>query len=416
MKYSTLVTLFVIAGSSHQAAAQAQLVPKEDAIKGAGETDVSEWNPSLAGTATINMVSNSNVVGQVDGFSTLFGLGLVGGLEYVHGPHVLRNSLAISESFARTPVVDEFIKTNDVVQLESLYNYFVTNSLGAFGRFSLQTSAFPADDVRGLPTTWVEKPDMAGQPTSPLNDGVFRQRLAGAFRPFTINESLGGFAEPLKGEKLSLSIRLGIGGRHTWASKVLLIDDDKTTPEVELQRLSIVHQLGLEGFGGVTGKMKQGRLTYRAGLSVLLPFVNNDKFDRTATELTRVGLEASLTFNVFDWMSLVYSLTVTEDPQLFPADNELTQVQNNLLLTFKFAFVAKREAKKPPTKEELELIEAKARADAAEKRSQELEQQLKDAEAAKPAPEPTPPRVPSPMPMPTPTPVVPPAPAPVPPR
>lgn len=368
------LTTTALAGTAF---AQAQLVPKDDTLKGANEEDVEGWNPYLSGTATLNLVSNSNVVGQVDGTSMLFGLGLLGGADYFKDKHALRSTLSISESFARTPVVDEFVKTNDVVQLEGLYNYFLTKKTGLFGRLNIQTSLFPATDVRGESTSWVEK-NPAG--ALPLATNAFRQRLARSFAPFTLNESVGVFYDPKSSEKLTLTFRLGAGGRQTFASSVLLIDDDKATPEVELLRLSDVYQLGLEGFGGAAGKLRDGRLTYRAGVSVLIPFVNNDDADRAALDLTRVGLEASASFNVFEWMSLVYTLSVTRDPQLFPAGNELTQVQNNLLLTLKYTFAEKAKKKKEPTAAEKELADAKLRAEQAEAARAAAEERVRTLE------------------------------------
>jgi hypothetical protein len=379
LKQTTWLLVAALMAAAGPAAAQARLIPKDDTLKGGGPEDVEGWNPSLAGTATVNLVSNSNVVGQVDGFSTLFGLGVVGGADYVDGRQLFRGTLSITESFARTPVIDEFVKTSDVVQLEGLYNYLLTEKLGLFGRLAFQTSAFAAEDVRGAATTWVEKTD----PPTLLTIGGFRQRLADPLSPFSINESAGVFSDPYKEERLSLSLRLGIAGRHTFADSVLLIDDDDATPEVELLRLADVHQLGVEAFGGITGKVREGKLAYRAGVSVLFPAVNNDGFDRDAAALTRIGLESNVTFNVFDWMSLVYSLNITRDPQLFPEGNELTQVQNNLLLTFKYSFVERTKKPKEPSAAEKELAEARLRAETAEKarldadaRILELEQKL----------------------------------------
>lgn len=379
---------------------QAQIVPTTDGVKAAEKTDVEGWNPFLGVTSTVSLTSNSNVVGQVDGFSTLFGLGVTGGADYVEGRHLMRSTLSIAESFARTPVIDEFVKTNDVVKLEGLYNYFLTANLGLYGRLSLQTSMFPADDVRGVETSWVEK--VAGGMPVPLNTLKFRQRLADAFDPFTINESAGGFADPIRKEKLNVSLRVGMGGRHTFADGVLLIDDDKATPEVELLRLADVHQLGAEAFAGALGKMKDGRASYRVGLSMLVPFVNNDKDDRSAGALTRIGFEGQLTFNVYSWMSLVYSLNITRDPQLFPKGNELVQVQNNLLLTFQLSVVKKQEKPKEPAPEQLELEAAKKRAEEAEQRATEAERKLQDQSAAAPEPAPSPDPAPAPSPTVTP--------------
>jgi hypothetical protein len=96
------------------ARAQAQLVPG-DAAKGADDKDIQGWNPFLGLTSTISLVDNSSVIGQVEGFSTLFGLGLLGGADHVHDAHLLRTTIALSEGFARTPVVDRFVKTTDSV-------------------------------------------------------------------------------------------------------------------------------------------------------------------------------------------------------------------------------------------------------------------------------------------------------------
>ena len=395
----TLLALSTVGLASRVANAQAQIVPA-DGIKGAEKTDVGQWNPFLSLTSTISLIQNSNVVGQVEGFSMLFGLGVTGGADYVKDNHLIRTSLSLNEGFARTPVVDELIKTNDVVKLEGLYNYFLTKDYGLFGRLALSTSAFPADDVRGVATSWVEKnPD---DPTMniPLEQNAFRQRLAGAFNPFSINESAGMFIDPLHKEKLSLSVRAGIGGRHTFAGNVLLIDDDKATPEVELLRLADVHQLGAEAFAGASGKTKDGRANYKAGLSLLLPFVNNDKYDRSFGTLTRVGFEGQVTFNMYSWMSLVYSLNITRDAQLFQEGDEAIQVQNTLLLTFQFSVVKKREAEKEKTPEQLELDAAKKRAEEAEKRAIEAEEKLK--QSAPPPPPDT--QVPAPGAPPAPTP------------
>ena len=392
MKLAGCVAVALLASTS-VAFAQAQIVPT-DGIKGAEKTDLEGWSPVLGVTGTISLTSNRSVVGQVDGFSTLFGLGVTGGADYVNGRHIMRSTLSINESFARTPVVDEFVKTNDVVKLEGLYNYFLTQELGLYGRLSLATSAFPSDDVRGEPTTWVEKnPDDPTMPI-PLEQMAFRQRMSSSFAPFTINEAVGGFADPIRKEKLSLSFRVGAGGRHTFADNVLMSDDDKATPEVELQRLRDVHQLGIEAFAGANGKTKDGKASYRAGLSLLLPFVNNDKDDRGVGALARIGFEGQLTFAMYSWMSLVYSLNVTRDPQLFAKGDELTQVQNTLLLTFQFTLVKKPEKPKEPTPEQIELEAAKKRAEEAEQRAIEAERKLQEkaqeeTPAAPTAPQPT---------------------------
>ncbi|HEX7839237.1 MAG TPA: hypothetical protein VF469_17285, partial [Kofleriaceae bacterium] len=141
--------------SPSAAFAQAQIVPS-NGIKPAEKTEVAGWVPFLGITATLALADNSSVIGQVDGFSTLFGLGLTGGADYAQDQHLLRTSLTINEGFARTPVIDEFVKTNDVLKLEGLYNYFLTPDFGLYGRLGIATDLFSATDIRATPTSWVE--------------------------------------------------------------------------------------------------------------------------------------------------------------------------------------------------------------------------------------------------------------------
>jgi hypothetical protein len=373
---SFIVIAAAVALHAGAARAQAQLVPS-DADKGAQDKDLQGWNPFLGVTATLSLVDNSNVLGQVNGFSALGGLGLLGGADYIRDRHLLRTSLVINEGFARTPVVTQLVKTNDVAKLDGQYNYFLTKYLGVYGRLGLATSLFATEDVRGAPTTWV---DVTGTTPVTLNANAFSQHLSNAFAPFTITESLGGFADPVRKEPLNVALRLGLGGRSTFADNVIVLHDDLTTPQIEVVRLSDVHQLGAEAFVGATGKLDKGKAIYKAGVAVLLPFVNNDKFMRSATTLTRVAFESNITYKMSSWLSAVYSFSAIRDPQLFPAGKELVQVQNTLLLTFQANLVKKKEKPKAKTKEQLELEAAKKRADDADKRATEAETKLKNIE------------------------------------
>jgi hypothetical protein len=325
---------------------------------------------------------------------------VLGGADYVQDKSLFRASLSINEGFARTPVIDRFVKTNDNVKVEGLYNYFLTKKAGLYGRLSFATSVLNTTDVRGTPTSWV---DATGATPIPLATNAFSQKFAPAFKPFTISESVGGFADPVHEEEVNLSFRVGAGGRHTFAEGVFVSHDDGMTPEIELLRLSDVHQFGAEAFVGATGKVDKAKANYKVGLAVLIPFVNNDGYSRSTLSLTRVGFEGNMTFAMNSWLSVVYSLAITRDPQLFPEGKELLQVQNTMLLTFQLNLVKKKEKAKEKTKEELELEDAKKRADEAEIRAKEAEEKLQHMQPATPAPGPDT-LGPSPSPTPTTTP------------
>jgi hypothetical protein len=389
-----LIIIMLAGGLAH---AQAELVPTDAPKPVDAKVVIQGWNPFLAITSTFNLVSNSNVIGQVDGVSTVFGLGLLGGADYIDGPQFLQTSLTINEAFSRTPVISRFIKSTDAAKLEGVYNYFLNEHGGVYGRLSLATSFFSSDDIRGTPTSWV---DVTGTTPVPLNTNALEQHLADGFKPFTISESVGGFLDPIRRDDIALSLRLGVGGRSTFASGVYVNHDDPTTPTIELLQLSDVEQLGIEGFVGAVGKLQKGAFNYKAGLAVLLPFVNNDAADRSATELTRVAFEATLTYTMAPWLSAVYATTIIRDPQLFPDGKDEVQYQNSLLLTFQLNLVKKKEAPKPKTPEQIKLEEAIHRAEEAEKKLIEAEHKLQ--QATPPAPvdttQPTPPQ-PAPTPI-----------------
>ncbi len=351
--------------------AQAELMP-EGEIVGAGDADVVGWNPSLAGTGTINMISNSNVIGQVEGFSLLLGFGITGGVDYVNGPHLWRNNLSVSQSWAKTPVLDAFVKNNDVIDFSTGYYYFFLDWAGAFAQLTATTSLLQAQAITADPVTY----EITGQGTTPTtsNSTTDALKLADPFAPLSLSESIGVFAEPVQSEPINVSLRVGVGGRQTFADGVLINADDADTPNIEMQELGDVSQFGAEFYAGLTGKLQEGRLTYHAGGSVLLPFINNDPFERSATELTRVALEAGATVTVFDWMSLVYEGKYTIDPQLFPAGEELNQFQNSLLLTFTYTLIDRRVG--------IKKLEADAAAAAAEEKAAKEAKEKADAEKA----------------------------------
>lgn len=401
----TLVTTILCTGllGTGVAHAQAALVPTDAPKPVDAKVVVNGWNPFLAITSTFNLVSNSNVIGQVDGTATVFGLGLLGGADYIQDKHFLSTSLTINEAFARTPALGRFIKSADAAKAEGIYNYFLNAISGGYARLSLATSFFASEDIRGTPTSWV---DATGTTRVPLTTMGIDQHLADAFKPFTVSESVGGFIDPIKKDEIALSLRLGVGGRSTFASGVFVNHDDPATPEAELLELSDVHQLGVEAFVGAVGKLQKGAFNYKAGVAVLLPFVNNDAADRSATKLTRVAFEATLTYSMASWLSAVYAMSVIRDPQLFPDHKDEVQVQNSLLLTFQLNLVKKKEAPKPKTDEQIKLEEAVQRAEQAEKKLHDAEEKLKETTPSTTTPAPIDTKQPTPATPPTTTPPV----------
>jgi hypothetical protein len=341
-------------------------------VKKAGDKD--SLDATLSTAANVSLTSNKDVVGEVDGFSALLGLGLTGGLTYINGPHLWQNTLSISESWARTPALEVFVKNNDQVEYESLYNYFLLEWFGPFARFNVETSAFDTTiRTAGANDYQIARTDG----TTDTLTGTTEVHLASSFEPLTLNQSVGAFAEPVRTTPITWKVRIGAGARETFADGVLANSDDDATEAIELVELANVYQAGLEGFTGVEGKLGGGEFTYRAGASALLPFLNNDPQDRTAIELLRWGLHAGLEMAVVEWLSINYKVNVLKDPQLL----DVAQIQNNLMLTFNYTLIEPDTGPEPtPTQEARKLrkeaVEAEAKAADLRNKANAIEEKL----------------------------------------
>ena len=332
------------------------------------------WDGAFSLAANVSVSQNSHVVGQVDGFSLLLGVSLLGGLDYILGKHEFRNTLTLTESWARTTVIDEFIKTNDVLTLESLYNYFLLERFGVFGRLNLDTSILPAEDVTAETVNYrIIRRDGTLDAATTSTD---RLRVSDPFQPVTLAESVGVFYEPFKSEAFAVSLRAGVGARETFARGALTADDDAATPDVEVRELDNVFQGGVEVFGGIKGKAMEKRITYSVGADIMIPVLNNDSMNRGALDLTVLGFAASTRLSVFEWMAVNYVFRVRNDPQLV----DEVQVQNNLLLTFKYDFIERNKVPEKPKVDPKLAAAEKAAAEAAD-RAEKAEEAAKAAEA-----------------------------------
>jgi hypothetical protein len=365
-----------------------ELVP-EGELKVQSDEKRQGFDGTFGVSGNLSLAHNRAIVGQVDGFSVLAGASVIAGLDYLLGPHEWINTLGIAIGFARTPVVDAFVKTVDVSGLESVYAYYFVPWLAVFGRLNFETALLPTTDVRAENTSYL----ITRRDGMVEADRTTRRRLADPFEPSTLNESLGAMAKILDLEPARITFRIGAGGRETFSRGVLVLEDSDMTPEVDLLEIDHVFQFGGEAALGVAGKLPEQRLAYGIDAGVLFPFVNNDALDRDILELTRIVVAAQVSFSMFEWLSLVYQFKLVRDNQLI----DEIQVQNNLLLTFQYTFLERRKIEEPPPPVDPKVTEALEKASAAEERAKAAEERAKvaeeelAAERAKETPPPPPP-------------------------
>ncbi len=310
--------------TSADASAQTNYIPSKTLERIADKPQ--GWSYGFTLAANLNAASNRDVVGQVNGNSFLFGASALAGGSFLRGPHEWLNTGTLNEAWSRTPAIDRFVKSNDVLDLQSLYNYFLLSWSGPFARLALQTGLLKTERVTTAPVTYVNADNAAETQVS----SAFR--LSDPFQPLTLNESVGWFVQPLRSEPLNVYARAGFGGRHTFADGANSVTAKATDAgPITYTVLSDVHQAGVELFAGVDGKL-DGRLLYSISAVALFPFINNDNTDRSTLELTRVALTGALGMPVLSWLSINYQLKVTRDPQLV----EEVQVQNALLVSLQY--------------------------------------------------------------------------------
>jgi hypothetical protein len=305
-------------------------------VKQGDDTRRQGWDFTASVGSSISFNDNRKVVGQPDGASWLMGLNFAGAADMLYGKHEWRNSLTIKESFSRTPLIDEFVKSSDELKLESLYIYrFLPPWLGAFGRFALETALLEGEDMRASETLYkVSRLDG----TVDEHKGE-RLLLTDAFQPLKLKESLGLVYTPISGDKISLEARLGFGARHVLADDQFAItDDDATADVIEVTELESFNQAGAEAVLSAWGKLAGKRVTYKVSAEAMTPFLHGDLpagDDRGAMDLTNIELLAKLSFKLVEWASLDYEFKALREPQLV----DEWQLQNNLLLTFSFSLI-----------------------------------------------------------------------------
>jgi hypothetical protein len=296
------------------------------------------WDFLLTPGGSLSLSDNRAVVGQPEGMSLTFGVNLKAGALYKKSSHQFRSDLEINETFTRTPVIDDLIKSTDIFKFEALYLYGLLDWLGPYARFSLSTN---------LLESYAVQPDFARWRRVNLDGSeefrtARKYRLTDGFSPLQLRESVGFFASPWAKPPFNVEFRAGFGAMHLLASGQLAVQDDGATEAIDLIELDSFNQAGAELGLSIWGELYEKKLTYKIAAEVLIPFVYSlpDQDTRGIGDLTNVELSATLSYKVLSWLSLDYVFRLVRVPQLIDA----TQIQNNLLLTASYSFFQPKKA------------------------------------------------------------------------
>lgn len=305
--------------------------------------DDTGWDVYLRAGLAASLAASSKVIGSNDGNTWTVGGNLHFGWYYLTRQHEWRNDLRLAEAFARTPIIDEWVKSSDEVDFLSLYFYRLEHIpwFGPFARLRLTAPAFVGLDVRPATSTYsIARVD--GTVDTVTND---RLRLTDPFQPLTLHETVGVFFSPETPEYATFEALVGFGARETFADGQLALSDNGDTPEIEILELESLKQAGAEIILDFTGQVDEGRVAYSAHAGFMTPFINDVAADdnRSAFELTNIDLAATLSIRPYDWLSVDYQVRALREPQLL---DEL-QVTNQLLVGIAYTLIERENGEEP---------------------------------------------------------------------
>jgi hypothetical protein len=329
---TTIIGLASLVGASASAQDTTKEILSEQVAK--ADLKLEGWSSYLALGFNGTLVQNQNVLGKDEGQTTTLGLKLDGELNHKAEQSMLLNSLSLMNAHSRTPVLGEYVKSEDKLRIESLYKHLFSreSSLGAFARVQLDTAVFPGYDTRAETNTYVISRLDATTETQQSD----RLRLTDPFRPFKLSESVGAFANLYTSELFSADVKAGLGFRQVYVKGQLALADDDKTPEIEVQELDNYRKAGYEIGSDMGGKTADKRIAYKLSANVLFPFAESpdSSEDDSMFDKRIIDVNGKVSVYLTEWVSLDYVLMALRDPNL-TKEAQLTQsvlLSSNIIL------------------------------------------------------------------------------------
>lgn len=331
------------ADDRERVAGRPQAVPIDRDEDDEDDEDPMGWKPGLAVSGNFNLFDARNVVGTQEGTTITVGFALDAEVEFENELHEWRNSLTAGAGVTRTPSVPQFVKTDDELDVESVYLLHLHPIVGPYTRVATNTTMFPGEDVEPTVVTYAIR-NRDGSTTIVRDSSL---HLTDPFLPLTFREAIGVFVQPIDNERVALEFKSGVAAEQTIASGRAIVDVDET-PEIEAIALHDTYVVGAEVLGDVWGFFDSTKLvSYSVSVGALFPFKTSELppgDDRNLIQLTHFDADVALTVKLFDWASLGYKLSVLREPLLV----DQWQISNTLLLNVTGAVGSKAPKPKPP--------------------------------------------------------------------
>lgn len=306
------------------------------------------WVGALGISGSLNLSSLSNVPGAPRGVSANVSLAADGVLDYLKGKHELRNSMTLAVGVTRSASDEIWVKTNDILRLQSAYYYTVTNWFGPFVEIQAQTSMFPLVIRRPSDQTrFCQGGSLADCSDGTTTTFVLTDKFeaTGSFQPFTLNERFGAFLRPVDKTYFRLGARVGFGAQQFFVKEDSWIETNRNAAG-DVVTVDALNRYGIFGAMAdlqIRGAAKSEGLLYGANAALLMPFVDTRKAELRDQGISPLQLDFSgfVTLKISSWASVDFRAAAARVPQVTGKD---WQTSLNALLTFSYALVGDLDA------------------------------------------------------------------------
>ena len=304
----------------------------EEAVKAAMQRDTG-WYPKLRIGGSASMNYNHDVDGVNDGIALTFGIFLKGALDAVYKNFEWQNKLEIEHQQTKTPTIDDFIKTADKIDFQTLLMFRIPGAewLGPFVRGRFQSSIFPGyyisdkdvyvryyhQDTKIDEKTGTHKegeqdvPNLLKQTRLRAQNSV---KLSDYFDPIIVSETAGIFINPFTDEMLTIQFKAGVSGQHLFADGAhVSFDDDDDDEYYDVKEIYDTHSLGVEGELELFGVFVD-YVNWSLTGNIYYPFVMSDDHGLKDADLIHAQIEAKVSVKMASWASLDYALIVKRQP------------------------------------------------------------------------------------------------------
>jgi len=300
---------------------------------GDGAAATQGWSGKLNVGATGTWNQSSNVVGSPDGTTLQLGALIDGTLQHVAGQGTWTSTVKIQEAQARTPVLDSWTKSTDLIDFTSTYIHRLRalQWVGPYGRVRVTTQAFAGEVSK--PTGYSLKYLKAdGTAQTAVYPGQKFTRLTDPFDPVMFGEAVGLFANPTESTAITVRLKAGAGSQQLLTGGGFTLADDAKTVDIEVKQLRKAVQVGAEAEVAVDGRIG-GDVQWKAKAGVFLPIYTSLASAATGIDALNTDLAAGVSYKLAKWLSVDYVLTAKRVPLVV----DKWQVFNGVVLTTGFA-------------------------------------------------------------------------------